>query len=156
LENLIWATILWAAVLTLIPFERIKELWPVAVLSALWLFIVNYFSIKLGYFEFTKYFVLISGVPPFHIIGGAAGGLLLINFLPRKPLNKIFLIIIASVFIYLSEYIFGRLGAFEYGTFNSITSFIQIIAAFSILIWLSLALLGEEKIYNGNKIRFKY
>ena len=46
-------------------------------------------------------------------------------------------------------------GAFLYGNgFNPLLSFIQSIAMISILVWVTLALVGQEKIYKGNKTRF--
>lgn len=57
----------------------------------------------------------------------------------------------------LSEFVFRKFGAFVYGHgFTPLISFIQSYAMLSILVWLCLALVGEEKIYGGIKSRFEF
>jgi len=156
-ENLIWALILCSLALILIPLERIKQIWPVAAVTFAWFFTVNYFFIGWGYYRFTHVLISVAGVPFIQALGGAGGGLLLMNWMPREPLYKIFLVVLASGFFSLSSYIFTLFRAFQYGHgFNHLLSFIHNLAMISILVWLCLAVTGPEKIYGGvNKTRFK-
>ncbi|HBV96032.1 MAG: hypothetical protein JL50_05325 [Peptococcaceae bacterium BICA1-7] len=155
MENLIWAIGLWALVFVLIPIERLKEIWPVAVVGIIWQFIMNYMMIEGGYYRFNSWIVIIAGVPLFHLIGGAGGSILLLNWMKRNPLYNVILVLFFSGLLLLSESIMIRYGAFQYTNgFNSFLSYLQNVAGLSILVWLSLALVGQEKIHGGNKTRF--
>lgn len=155
MENLLWAIFLWALVFILIPLDRIKQLWPVAILSFFLLFAVNYAFVQLGYYQFTKYLVLIAGVPPFHVLGGAGGGILLLNWLPREPLYKVLYIIGFTALLSSAAYFFDLLGAIAFTRgFNHFLDFIVNLAGLSVLVQLSLALIGPDKIYEGVKTRF--
>lgn len=155
MENVIWAIVLWAIVFILIPFDRIKTIWPIAVLSTVWMFILGYTFIHLGYYHYTRYIAAIGGVPVFHLIGSGAGGLLLVNWLQRSALSKILIVAIFSGLLSLSAYIFMLLDVFKMTNgFNHILHFTVNVAGVSILVWLSLALVGEEKIYEGKRTRF--
>lgn len=155
MDNRIWAAIVWALVLIFIPFNRIKELWPVALIAMIWIFIVEYVFINLGYYQFTRGILQIGGIPFFHLVGAAGGGILLLNWIQRNPLLKILFVALASGFFSFLEYMYIKKGAFEYlNAFNPFLSYIQSIAMVSIFVWLSIAIVGEEIIYSGNKTRF--
>ena len=155
MENLIWAVVLWLLVLILIPLDRIKQLYPIAILSFVLLFALNYTFVQLGYYQFTKFLVLIAGVPPFHVLGGAGGGVLLLNWLPRSPLNKVLYITGFTALLSLSAYVFGLLEVIVFlRGFDHFLDFIVNLAGLSVLVWLSIALVGQERIYEGNKTRF--
>lgn len=157
MENLIWAFGVWAIVFILIPYDRLKTIWPVAVLSIVWMFILGYTFIQLGYYHYTRYIGAIGGIPIIHLIGTGAGGLLLVNWLQRSPLNKILIVAIFSGLLSLSAYVFSLLNVFRMTNgFDTILHFAVNVAGVSILVWLSIALLGEEKIYEGRKTRFIY
>lgn len=64
MENLIWSVILWALVFIIIPIGRIKKLWPVGVISFIWMTTLTFIFVHLGYYHFLKYFVMLAGVPP--------------------------------------------------------------------------------------------
>lgn len=92
MENLIWSVFLWLVALILIPFRRIREIWPVTVVAIFLFFIVNYLFIGWGYYRFTHVLISFMGVPFIQVLGGAGGGLLLMNWMPRSPMSKIFLV----------------------------------------------------------------
>ncbi|OPX86321.1 MAG: hypothetical protein A4E53_03231 [Pelotomaculum sp. PtaB.Bin104] len=156
MENLVWAILLWALVFILIPIERIKILWPVAVAAPILLFIIDYIFVKLGYFQFTKFLVLIAGVPPFHLLGGSAGALLLMNWMQKNPLIKVLLVASFSGLLVLSAHLFETLDAFTYlSGFNHILDYVLNVAGLSVLVWVSLALVDEDRLYFGeNKTNF--
>lgn len=155
MENLVWAIGLWALVFILIPVERIKQLWPVGVLSFLWMFFLNYTFIKLGYYAYTKYLFLVAGVPPLALLGGAAGGILLMNFMQRNPLHKVLIVLLFSGLLSISSELFRRLGAFALlNGFDHILHYAVNTSGIAILVWLSFALVGDEKIYEGRRTNF--
>jgi hypothetical protein len=155
MEYLIWAVTLWLMVFIFIPVSRFRQLWLVAVLSPLLLFIMNYTFTHLGYYQFTRSAVTVAGVPVFILLGGAAGGLLLMNWVQRGPLSKIVLVLLFSGLIVLATEIYLRLNAFiMLGGFNQTLHFFVNVAGLSVLVWLSLAAVGEETVYKGNEISF--
>lgn len=155
MENLVWAVLLWVVVFVLIPMERIKELLPVAAISFIWMFILELIFVTLGYYRYTKWIVIIAGVPLFHLVGGAAGGMLLLNWIGKNPLSKVFSVSLFSMLLSASEYVIVHFGAFKHlHDFNYLISFIFNIAGLSFLVWFSIAIVGEDKIYSGNKTRF--
>ncbi len=155
MENLIWAVALWGAVFILIPRERIKRLWPVAVISLIMMTLLTYLFVLLGYYHFTKYLILFSGIPPFHVLGGSAGGILLMNWMPRDPLYKLLVVILFSSLFTLAGFLFDLLNVIKFTRgFNHFLDFFVNLAGISFLVWLSFALVGEETVYEGNKTNF--
>ena len=155
MENLIWATLLWLLVFILIPFDRIKTIWPAAVISMVLGFLLNYAFIQWGYWEFTRYLVLIAGVPPFHVLGIGAGGILFVNWIKRDFVNKVIVVVFWSVLLTLAEFIMIYVDAYQFlKGFNYTLAFIRNVAGLSFSVWLSIMLLGEEKVYGGKKTRF--
>lgn len=155
MENLIWAILLWALVFILIPLNRVKEIWPAAVIAMVLGFIMNYIFIQWGYWRFTHYFVLLAGVPPFHVLGIGAGGILVVNWIQRDILNKLTVVVFSSVLMTLAELVMIGLNAYEFlKGFNYILAFIRNVAGLSFLVWFSIMLIGQERIYGGEKSRF--
>ncbi|MCL5781127.1 MAG: hypothetical protein M1119_09605 [Firmicutes bacterium] len=155
MENIIWAVALWLLVFIIIPMERIRQIWPAAVLAAVWMFILNYIFISLGYYQFTRYIVTIGGVPLFHLIGSAAGGGAIDQLGGEKFLIKVLIVVVFAGLLNLASTLFMMLGAFKMlDGFNHVLHFSINVAGVSLLVWLSLALLGEEKVYEGNKTRY--
>lgn len=77
------------------------------------------------------------------------------NWMPRRPLYKVFLVAAAAGFFSLSEFVFMKFGAFVYGHgFIPLISYIHSFAMLSILAWLCLDVVGEETIYGVRKSRF--
>lgn len=155
MENLIWAIVLWSLVIILIPVERIKKLWPIGILSFFWMFFLNYTFIKLIYYAYTKYLFVVAGVPPLAILGGAAGGILLMNFMQRNPLHKVLVVLLFSGFLSLASELFIRLGAFKMlSGFDHVLHYTVNTSGIAILVWLSFALVGDERIYEGRRTNF--
>jgi hypothetical protein len=154
-ENFLWAVSLWLLVFILIPIERIKMLWPVAVISFIWMFFLNYTFVHLGYYDFTKNVFPVAGVPLLIPLGGAAGGILLMNWMHPKPMYKVLTVLLFAGFMNLASVIFMWRHAFVMlNGFNHFLHFAVNIAGVSVLVWLLLAVVGEGKIYSGDKTRF--
>ena len=154
MENILWAAFLWILVFILIPSERIKMLWPVAVISFIWMFFLNYTFVHLGYYSFIKNILPIAGVPLLVPLGGAAGGILLMNWMHPKSMYKGLTVLIFAGLLNLASAIFMWRHAFVMlNGFNHFLHFAINIVGISILVWLLLTVVGEEKIYSGNKTR---
>ena len=155
MTSVIWATMLWGIVLILLPIERLRLIWPVGIISFILLFIIDFTFSNLGYYKFIGEAFAIGGIPLFYLAGGAAGGILLVNWLNRNVWSKIIAILLFSSLLVISEYIFLITGVFKHlHNFDLLISFTLNIAGLSMLVWLSFAVVGEEEIYNGNKGRF--
>lgn len=157
MESIVWAVALWLLVFILIPYDRVKQIWPVAAISFVWMFFLNYLFVRLGYYMFMHKVLAVGGVPIPIPVGGAAGGILLMNWMQRKQLYKILIVLIFAGFLNLASVVFMRFNAFMmlHG-FNHFLHYVVNVAGISILVWLSLALVGEEKIYEGNRLRFNF
>ncbi len=152
MEYLVWAVVMWLLVFILVPLNRLRLLWPVAIVSILLLFVMNFTFIQLGYYHFTKNAPAIAGVPLFVLIGGAGGGILLMNWMQRNSFYKMLLVLLFSGLLVLATEALIRSGAFEMQNgFNQTLHYFINVAGLSILVWLSFAVTGEEKIYEGSK-----
>lgn len=130
-------------------------MWPVAVVSFIWMFTLNYTFVHLGYYDFTKEVLPVAGVPLLIPLGGSAGGILLMNWMHPKPLFKVLTILLFAGLLNLASSIFMWRHAFVMlSGFNHFLHFAVNIAGVSVLVWLLLAIMGEEKIYSGKKTRF--
>jgi len=78
------------------------------------------------------------------------------NWMQRNQLYKILLVSSFSGLLVLSAHLFEKLDAFTYlNGFNHALDFVLNVAGLSFLVWISLALVGEETIYLAeNKTRF--
>lgn len=155
MENLYWAISLWALLFVLVPFSRIKELWPAALVGLVTSFIINYLLVQSGYVQFTKYISLWGGVPPFHVIGVAAAGIMAVNWLKPGLTNKIVIVLVTSMLMLAAKFLLVKAGAYQIlDGYNYYWAFAKNMAGISLHLWLSILLLGKEKLYGGNRNRF--
>lgn len=151
MENLIWAIFLWLLVIIFIPYERIKNLRIVGLISLIWLFILEFTFIHLEYYRFIHYNIGIFGIPILYLLGGIAGGLLMIYWIKQSFYNKISVIIIFSLLLLFAEYLYVVRGAFLHiNGWNFFYSFLLNLFGLSTLVWLCLLIAGKEKIYKNN------
>ena len=72
-----------------------------------------------------------------------------------KPLYKVIIVLVFAGFMSIASAIFMWRDAFMMMKgFNHFLHYIVNVAGLSVLVWLSLALVGGEKIYKENKTRF--
>ncbi|MCX7747978.1 MAG: hypothetical protein N2645_14005 [Clostridia bacterium] len=145
--SIFWSVILWGAVLIWIPFDRIKRLWKVMIISPIWLFIVDFTFVSLGYYRFPKATAVIGGIPLFYLVGGSAAGIILMNRFPKKNHYRAVYIIGFSILFMIAEQFFIFFHEFEHIKWNGIFGLTQNIAGLSILAILSLGIVGEKGIY---------
>lgn len=155
MEYLVLAVVGWAAVIILLPMERIKELIMVPVIALIWMVIVTNFSVGMNYYRYTRMIVPIGYAPLYQAIAAGSIGILMVNWLTESPLSKLASTVITSVFLAVLRSVYVQLGAFRYGRFDQIMGFYETLAVLSIFIWLSLAVVGQEKVYRGIKSRFR-
>lgn len=155
MEFVLLAAIVWVIVFLLIPVKRIRELIMVPIIAFIWMTIVDNVSVALGYYRYWNIVAPIGSTSFFQCLAAAGAGLLMVNWLTENPLSKLASSLFMSVVVATMEYIYIKLGAFAYGRFDVIISFIHSLAVFSILIWVALAIVGPEKVYTGIRSRFQ-
>lgn len=154
MEYLVLAVIGWAAVIILLPMERIKELIMVPVTAFIWMVVVTNYSVAQNYYRYYHTLIPIGHAPLFQALAAAAIGLLMINWLTESPLSKLISSVLTSIFLAVLRTVYVQLGAFKYIRFDSAMGFSQTLAFLSLFIWISLAVAGQEKVYGGVKSRF--
>jgi uncharacterized membrane protein YfcA len=151
MEHLILFIIVWLLVLILVPLDRIKELRYVAAVSIVWMVFIDNISAYLGYYSYQHILIPIGRASFFQLLALAGIGILMINWLDESSLSKLVSVLIVAMSFIALQYIYIHRGAFSYGTFDIMLSFIHSTAALSIFVWMSLAIVGEEKVYYRNK-----
>lgn len=153
MEQLIFFAIVWLVVFVIVPLDRIKELRYVAVVSIVWMIFVDNISAYLGYYSYHHILIAIGKASLFQLLALSGIGIIMINWLEENSLSKLLLVIIVAMSFAVLQYIYIKRGAFSYGSFDVMLGFIHSIAALSIFVWVSLAVVGEERVYNKNKRR---
>lgn len=150
MEHFIFFLIVWIVVFIVLPLDRIKELRYAAVVSILWMIFVDNISSYLGYYSYEQILIPIGRASLFQLLALAGLGLLMINWLDENSLSKLMAVLITAIAFLALQYIYIQLGAFSYGSFDVMLSFIHSVAALSIFTWTSLVIVGEEKVYNSD------
>jgi hypothetical protein len=150
MEHFIFFVIAWVAVFIVLPLDRIKELRYVALVSIFWMVFVDNISAYLGYYSYEHILFPIGRASLFQLLGLSAIGFLMINWLDESSLSKLIAVLVVAIALLALQYTYSQLGAFSYGSFDLMLSFIHSVAALSIFTWASLAIVGEEKIYHSN------
>lgn len=141
--NVLYATIVWTAVLLLIKRRRIKELFPVAILSAGVIALQETFLISLHLHVFNNPFIPINNVPLFHFIFAAGSGLFMMNYMKREPNKKVFVILIFAAIITSFAFISNKIGCCSLlGKFTIIHNFYQ-----NFLVLCFLTIISEAFLY---------
>ncbi|MBC7765159.1 MAG: hypothetical protein H7Y41_01650 [Hyphomonadaceae bacterium] len=153
MEHAILAVVLWVVVIAIIPFERIKALSAVAIVAFILRILVDNIAVGLDFYRYQHILIPIGNAPFFEALGSAAMGVFMINWLTEKSSSKIFAVFLVSIGLSIMQYTYIQLGAFAYGRYDTVLNFIQSVAVLSIFVWLSLAVVGEHKVYSGNKSR---
>lgn len=151
MEHFIFFVIVWIIVFISLPLDRIKELRYSAVVSILWMIFVDNISSYLGYYSYQHILIPIGRASLFQLLALAGIGFLMLNWTDENSLSKLMAVLIVAIAFLALQYIYIRLGAFSYGSFDAMLSFIHSVAALSVFVWTSLVVIGEEKVYGGNR-----
>lgn len=155
MEHILWAATTWLLLLIFVPIGRIKQIWVVGLISLIWFFIINFVFIQLDYYHYSHMMLSIGGIPIIHLIGSAAGGMLLLNWMTRDEIYKPIITAFFSGLLTLSDYfhvIYG--GIIHSNKFTLLLDYVLNYAGLSALVWICIGILGEEIIYQGNKTNF--
>jgi hypothetical protein len=153
MEHLIICMLIWALVMVTIPLQRMIKLRSVIFISILWMVVLDNLSARLGYYSYEQSLLSIGRAPVFQLLVYPGVGLLMTNWLTEKPMSKLYAIITVACTFSVTQFFYLKKGAFQFGSFDAVLCFIYNIAALSVFIWLTLAVTGEQIIYNGKKTR---
>jgi hypothetical protein len=146
--NVLYAAIVWSAVLIFIKRGRIKELFPVAIFAAGAIAFQEAFLISLHLHIFNNPFIPINNVPLFHFIFAAGSGLFMMNFMKKEPYKKVIVILIFTTVITSLAVISSMIKCCSLlGKFTIIHNFYQNFLVLCFLTIISEAFL-YKKIYN--------
>jgi len=136
--HIIYAVIVWGFLLIYIKPKRVKELLPVALISTVLLFSVEYFLISLKLYKFINPGISIGGIPIFHLAWGAGGGILVMHFMTKKFIEKVLLIVLFALITDGLERIVEAVGAASHlGKFTDIHEIFIDIIMLSTFVWIS-------------------
>lgn len=140
----IFAIVVWAVIFILIKPRRIKELLPIGLIAALILFTTDEILISLRAIKFNQPLLPIAGQPLFHLVWGAGGGILLINYLKEEFSKKLPIILFFGIATVFFEYVAETAGS--YTTVREFTfthDFLIDIFSLAFLVWVSEGLFGD-------------
>lgn len=142
--HIIYAVIVWGFVLTFIKPQRIKSLLPVAILSALILFVAEMFLITLNLYKFDNPVISIGGIPLFHLIWGAGSGIVVMNYMKRDFAGKFLMVVFFTLVTLAFEYTAESIGATTHlGKYTEIHDAFQDLVTLVALVWVSEGLWGR-------------
>ncbi|NJD02233.1 MAG: hypothetical protein FIA99_06460 [Ruminiclostridium sp.] len=125
--------------------KRIKELFPTVILGFVVQFLTEEFLINAGLYQFPNAFLPIFGIPLCHLLWGAGGAIVVMYFIPRKFLKKLFVILIFTVITLMFEYIPEHVGKAEHlGKYNMILDAMQDYLSLIVLVFFSEGLFGKR------------
>ncbi|WP_170292069.1 hypothetical protein [Heliobacterium mobile] len=153
MEHLVVSIIIWSLVLIIIPMKRIFELRYAVYVSMVWMIFLDNLSSYLGFYSFEHVLIPIGRASLFQLLAYSGIGILMINWLTKSSISKLISVTSVAAVFSILQYAYIQRGAFKYGSFDMIFSVIYSIAALSLFIWLSLAIVGEDKVYSGKKTR---
>ena len=152
MDHLIFFIVVWVVVFLLVPLARVKALRLVPLVSILWMVFVDNISAYLGYYSYQHILIPIGRASLFHLLALAGIGILMINWLEENSLSKLTAVLTVAMSFLVLQYIYILRGSFSYGSFDVMLSFIHSTAALSIFVWISLAVVGEERVYIRDKV----
>lgn len=142
--HIIYAVIVWGFIFVFIKPQRIKNLLPVAVLSAVILFAAEMFLITLNLYRFNNPMISIGGIPLFHLVWGAGSGIVVMNFMKRDFASKFLLVVFFTLVTLAFEYASESIGATTHlGRYTEIHDAFQDFTILITLVWISIGLWGE-------------
>lgn len=143
--NPIFAILTWVVVFALIKPKRVLELLPIGIIAAILLFAVQLVLISLNLIKFNKGWILVSSVPLFNPIWGAAAGIIIMNYMKQDFSKKIPLLIFFSAVSEIAAYIAIAVGNMSFiGQYSVFYDYILSFAMLLILTQISEGLFGNR------------
>ena len=149
--NVINAVVAWVVVFLTVKPERIKQLLPVSLVAIVVLFLVEQFLIYLGLIRFNAGFMKIAGIPLFHFLWAAAGGIFVMNFIKEEFGKKLPLILVFTFLAEIFQFFAVASGNFSLlGRYTYIVDIPLTFGALLVFVWLSEGLFGK-RVYTTNE-----
>ena len=143
--NPIFAVLLWVVVFVLIKPKRVLELLPIGIIAAILLFTVQVVLISLNLIKFGKGWILVSGIPLFNPLWGAAAGIIIMNYMKEDFSKKIPLLLFFTALSEVAAYIAIRVGNMSLvGSYSIFYDYILSFAMLFILTQISEGLFGNR------------
>lgn len=151
-ESVVYAGIVWLAVFLLVGPGRLKELWPVGFVSSAVFFTVHLNLLSTGTSSFPNGFLMVFGVPFFHLVWVFGAGILLINYMERDFTQKIMVVIIFTVLgLCLDLFSVSVGGHIHTPSFKPVNSLGLIFFRLIVFVWFSEGFFSE-RIYGKEKL----
>lgn len=148
----IFASISVIAMFMLIKWDRIKQLFPIGVLSMVLLLIFQESTISLNLLKYEPDVAMILDIPVFQYIWAFATSILLISFIEEDWLKKVPVIVAFSVYSIILAFIADTFQDIHYlNGFNLFYDLGLTLTVFSFGVWLSEGLF-KERIHSKNQI----
>jgi hypothetical protein len=151
-ESVVYAGIVWLAVFLLVGPGRLKELWPVGFIASAVFLTVHLNLISTGISRFSNGFLMIFGVPIFHLVWVFGAGILLMNFMERDFTRKVIVVIIFAVLGLCLDLLSVSVGGHIHSpSFKPVNSFVLIFFWLIAFVWFSEGFFSE-RIYGEEKL----
>lgn len=134
--HIIYAILVWGFLLIFIKPQRIKELWPAALLAVVLLFATEYFLISLKLYKFNNPGISLGGIPLFHLLWGAGGGIVFTHYIKKAFTDKILMILLFTAIVVSLEAVVELVGAASHlGRFTQVHEAFLDIILLSAFVW---------------------
>ncbi|MCX8130566.1 MAG: hypothetical protein N3I35_10765 [Clostridia bacterium] len=124
--------------------QRIKQLLPVGLLSALVIFCQTLFFKLIGAYGFNNPILPIFGVPIFAIALGFCYGIIVMHHMPRQFHKKLLTITVFIIFTRLADMFATYTGYHVHYNFHWYNVIVQDFAATSLIVFLSEGIFGKR------------
>lgn len=125
---------LLAVILT--KFKNVRNLWPMGLLTILFLYIIDSGLVSLGAYSFSYGNPFLGDLPIFYLLAGFPGGFLIAYFFPaKKQFQFPYILLTAALFIWL-ELIMKWFEYIHYINWNIFRSSILNVGSFMSILWL--------------------
>ncbi len=147
--------LVWAYAFLFVKPKRIKELWPVGLLSLILMLVSDIFLISLGLFQYNKPLIKIFGAPLFHLIWAAGSGIIYIHYSKPSFGKQLLIILLFTIATLAFDYTAQLAGvAQKLNNYTFIHSAFLDFSALIALLWVSEGLLGN-RVYSVKNRRTK-
>lgn len=151
--NVIYFTVTFIFALSAIGWHRIKELFPVSIISIIVVGIVNIMGINLGLFQYNKPLLDVFGIPLFHLLWAGIAGIVFIEYMKPNFTHNLRTLIYATALVEALAYISDLLDNFQpLGNYNYYYDTLLAFASLAAILILSESLY-KYRIYGAKDIK---